>query len=186
MSWLGNFLGFLEKLGLRGPMFFFFAATSAFLMYASDSWLTELRLADLRKTYATWIEIAFVVSTALTLPFLYEWSRKATRRCRHRVRRNRDRVELLNGLSSIEHQILESHFRREGLRENTVLISDTSIERDALIKLRQKMIVTVVPMRSGARDWRPSPVSVTIAPWAWNIMNSTKYKPNLSGVDAHR
>lgn len=183
MAWIGQIADYLSKLGLRGPLFFFLATTSAFLLYASDSLLTGLRLIDLRKAQPTWLEFAFVVSTSLTLAFAYEWLRKAIRRCRRLVRLNRDRVELLNGLSSIEHQILENHFCRDGLRESAVVISGASTECDVLIRLRQKTIVTIKSMRSGMQDWRAFPVSATIAPWAWKIMHSSKYKPNLTGVD---
>lgn len=183
MGWIGQLADFLSKLGLRGPMFFFLATTSAFLIYASDSLLTRLRLMDLRKTQPTWLEFAFVVSTALTLAFAYEWCRKAIQRCRRLVRLHREHVELLNGLSSLEHQILENHFRREGLRESTVVISDANTEHDVLLRLQQKAIVTVTSMRPGVRDWRAFPVSATIAPWAWKIIHSSKYKPNLTGVE---
>jgi hypothetical protein len=186
MQWLGSILTFLDKLGLRGPLFFFFMVVSAVLLRASDSCLAWLRLTDLRNTNATGIEVVFVASTVLTLAFIAEWIRKALRRCWRRVRLNRDHIEMLNGLSTLEHQILEQHFLRDGLRENTVIISDTSVEHDVLIKLIAKRVVTTTQMRRGLHDWRPVPVSVTIVPWAWKIMNSAHYKPNLTGVEKSR
>lgn len=186
MQWLGSILSFLEKVGLRGPVFFFFSVVSGLLLYMSDSWLSRLRLLDLRKTYSIWIEVIFIAATVLTLTYATEWLLKTIRHYARLARINRSRRNLLNGLSTVEHQLLEHHFLRDGLRENTVIISNTSNERDVLFKLREKRIVVVTPMRPGGLDWRASPASVTIAPWAWKIMNSSRYKPNLTGVDGRR
>jgi hypothetical protein len=185
ISWLGPFIRLLEKLGLRSPLFISFAIVSGYLEFAPDSWLPWQLIAP-RETYFVWIALVFYPSIAIAFAFALDWSWSAVRRRLDARSIRRSRVDLLNGLDTLEHQVIENHFRANGLRENTVIITATSTEHDVLIKLRGKGIVTVAPMRLGAPDWRAVPYSVTIAPWAWEIMNSDEYKPNLTGTQKRR
>jgi hypothetical protein len=186
MKVLGPILSSLGKLGLRGPIVFFFTVISGLLLYLSDSKLSRLHLLELRQTCSLWIEIVFLAAMVLTAGYASERLDKSIRLFARMGRINRRRRKLLNGLNAAEHQILETYFRRDGLRESTLVISNPSIEHDALIRLKRKRIVLFAPTRVDARDWSSATFSVAIAPWAWRIMCSARYKPDLTGIeDSH-